>query len=106
MAAYSIVNYLLAVKDRHNGNILIDQSGAVVHIDFGFFLANSPGSNMGFEAAPFKLSREMIDVMVRPPPCRRCRRASRCPSRAFTQVTFAPSTGAGGDNRITETLEP
>ena len=67
MAAYSVVNYLLAVKDRHNGNILIDDSGAVVHIDFGFFLSNSPGSNMGFEAAPFKLTREMIDVSAHTP---------------------------------------
>lgn len=63
LAAYSIVNYLLAVRDRHNGNILIDEEGAVVHIDFGFFLSNSPGGNANFERAPFKLTREMIDVM-------------------------------------------
>lgn len=63
LAAYSIVNYLLAVRDRHNGNILIDEQGRVVHIDFGFFLSNSPGGNANFERAPFKLTREMIDVM-------------------------------------------
>jgi phosphatidylinositol 4-kinase len=54
---------LLAVRDRHNGNILIDEQGRVVHIDFGFFLSNSPGGNANFERAPFKLTREMIDVM-------------------------------------------
>ena len=63
MAGYSIISYILNLKDRHNGNILIDSSGHVIHIDFGFFLTNSPGGNFGFETAPFKLTKEMIDVM-------------------------------------------
>jgi phosphatidylinositol 4-kinase len=62
LAAYSMICYILQLKDRHNGNILIDNFGHIIHIDFGFMLSNSPGS-MGFEAAPFKLTQEYIDVL-------------------------------------------
>lgn len=63
LAGYSIVTHLLAIKDRHNGNILIDAFGRIIHIDYGFMLTNSPGFNMNFESAPFKLTQEYIDVM-------------------------------------------
>lgn len=63
MAGYSIVQYLLNIKDRHNGNLMIGADGHVVHIDFGFLLSNSPGGNMEFEKAPFKLTNEMVEVM-------------------------------------------
>jgi phosphatidylinositol kinase/protein kinase (PI-3 family) len=52
----------LQLKDRHNGNVLIDNQGHIIHIDFGFMLSNSPGS-VGFEGAPFKLTQEYVDVM-------------------------------------------
>lgn len=61
-AAYSILCYLIQVKDRHNGNILLTGEGHVVHIDFGYILSASP-RNLGFESSPFKLTQEFVDVM-------------------------------------------
>ncbi|KAG7376840.1 Phosphatidylinositol 4-kinase beta [Phytophthora pseudosyringae] len=63
LAAYSIVCYILAIKDRHNGNIMLDIEGFIIHIDFGFFLGRAPGGSFSFETAPFKLTAEMVDVL-------------------------------------------
>lgn len=62
MAGYSVICYLLQIKDRHNANLMLSRNGLLVHIDFGFMLATSPGG-INFESAPFKLSQELVDVM-------------------------------------------
>jgi len=56
-----LINSNCQVKDRHNGNLLIDEEGHIIHIDFGFMLSNSPGG-VNFESAPFKLTRELLEV--------------------------------------------
>lgn len=63
LCRYAIACYLLQAKDRHNGNILVDSLGHLVHIDFGFILEISPGGNLGFESAAFKLSHEMTQLL-------------------------------------------
>ena len=62
MAAYSVISFLLQFKDRHNGNIMIDDAGHILHIDFGFCFDIAPGG-IKFERAPFKLTNEMLAVM-------------------------------------------
>jgi phosphatidylinositol 4-kinase len=63
LVSYSLITYILQVRDRHNGNILIDSFGHCIHIDFGYILGDSPGGNLGWEKAPFKLTKEFYDVL-------------------------------------------
>ena len=62
LAGYSLICYYLQIKDRHNGNILIDMYGNIIHIDFGFILGIAPGG-ISFEKAPFKLTKEYVEIM-------------------------------------------
>lgn len=69
MAAYSVICYVLAIRDRHNGNIMLDDQGHILHVDFGFMLCGAPGGKAmqqmgGFELANgFKLTQELVEVL-------------------------------------------
>ena len=64
LAAYSLLSYVFQFKDRHNGNLLLDTAGHVIHIDFGFVFGIAPGGSFSLEmSTPFKLTEEMLDVM-------------------------------------------
>ena len=63
MAAYSIICYILKVKDRHDGNILLQRDGSIIHIDWGYMLGRSMNAVLEVERAPFKLTRDHVAVM-------------------------------------------
>ncbi|KAG8803820.1 phosphatidylinositol-4- kinase [Serendipita sp. 398] len=56
MAAYSVACYILQIKDRHNGNIMIDGHGHIA-------VRSLPPGGVKFEPNSFKLNKEMIMVM-------------------------------------------
>ncbi|KAJ8605120.1 hypothetical protein CTAYLR_000435 [Chrysophaeum taylorii] len=63
-AAAAFITYVLAIKDRHNGNLLLTASGRLVHIDFGFCLGHATGGAFSLEQfAPFKLTKDMAALM-------------------------------------------
>jgi phosphatidylinositol 4-kinase B len=56
-----LVCYILQIKDRHNGNILVHEGdGSLIHIDFGFILASRL---LNFETAPFKITGDIIRLL-------------------------------------------
>ena len=48
--------------DRHLENLLIDKTGRMFHVDFGFiFGKNPPGKNI--MAPPIRICKEMVEGM-------------------------------------------
>jgi hypothetical protein len=58
----ALISYILSLRDRHNGNLLIDNKGHIINIDFGFMLGSSPG-NINMESVPFKFTEEYMELI-------------------------------------------
>ncbi len=58
-AGYSVITYLLGVGDRHLDNLLLSESGHLIHVDFGYILGRDPK----VFPPPMKLNKEMVEGM-------------------------------------------
>ena len=50
------------VKDRHDGNILLQRDGGIVHVDYGYMMGKYMNGVVEVERAPFKLTRDHVEV--------------------------------------------
>lgn len=58
---YSLFSYFLNVKDRHNANIMINNKGQIIHIDFGYMFEIAPGG-IHLEI-PLKITDEIYTLL-------------------------------------------
>jgi phosphatidylinositol 3-kinase len=58
-AGYCAITYFFAIGDRHLQNLLINDTGKIFHIDFGFILGKDPKPY----PPPIKLRSEMVEAM-------------------------------------------
>ena len=67
LAGLSLVSYLLELKERHDDNLVIDDDGHVYARNMSWAFGSEPGSfSSAMEVAPFKLTKEMVEVMDGP----------------------------------------
>lgn len=59
LAGLALLSYVLGIKNRHDGNFMMDEDGHIFASD----LSASLGSSPTLEVAPFKLTNEYLDVM-------------------------------------------
>ena len=42
-SGFSLIQYLLDIKDRNNANIMVKEDGSIFHIDLAFIFGSGPG---------------------------------------------------------------
>ena len=107
LAAYSILMWILLLRDRHNANLMLDDEGRYFHVDFGFVLGHSTGKGIGgmVENSAFKLTNEYIEVRAistaSPPPLLHIATArlhrTALPLRCISPVPRQVLDGLGSD---------
>lgn len=63
LAIMSMVGYVLGLGDRHLNNLMLQQGGAVVHIDFGDCFEVAMHRSLYAEAVPFRLTRILVNAL-------------------------------------------
>jgi phosphatidylinositol 3-kinase len=62
LAISSCLSYVLGLGDRHANNIMLSNSGHIIHIDYGYILENPIHSNI-VNNPIIRISGEMIDFL-------------------------------------------